>query len=1299
MPTTNANEPLRTADHDPKAFAQTLTPDAPFAPETGEAPSASAGQVSDTLQPNRAVQTGDGSPTASSELPTTTIPGYEILGELGRGGMGVVYKARHLKANRLVALKMVLSGTHAGRDELRRFQSEAEAVARLQHPHIVQVYDVGEHEGRPFFSLELCSGGSLEKKLSGTPLKAEEAAALVEQLARAMQAAHSEHVIHRDLKPANVLLAADGTPKITDFGLAKKLDEESGQTKSGAIMGTPSYMAPEQAEGKKTVGPLSDVYALGAILYDCLTGRPPFRAPTVMDTLLQVISAEPVRPRLFNARVPTDLETICLKCLHKEPTQRYASAEKLAEDLRRFQAGEPIEARPVGRLERGWRWCRRNAALAAALGAVAASLIVGTVVATAFAIQANANAATARDNEETAQQEKAAAVAARNELEQSNDRLLTSVARSLLRPLLKIQPNQQPPPLSDPEIGALWELASTREDRLRLRFVEEAMRDPETKRQLKDRAAVALHSVVGLDRTRRTQVKQLLGESLQAQGSTPEQQENVAVCLAHVAILDRPLAARTAATLSQAMSKTPDPNTLLSLAQGLAAVATRLEPKEAAQVCGQASATLSQAMSKTTEPYALANLSQGLSAVAARMEPKEAAVVCGQAADILTQAMNRTMAPHALLSLSQGLSAVAARLEPKEAAVVCGQAASILTLAMSKTADLYALQQLSQALSAVAARMEPKEPAAALTQTMSRIVDPNALVYLSERLSEVASRLEPKEAVVVHRQAAATLTLAMSKTTDLYGLLMLLERLSTVAACMEPKEAAATLTLAMSKTTDPAALLSLAQKVSAVAARLEPKEVAQVIGQAAAILTEVLSKTTNANALRSLSQGLSVVADRMEPREAALVCGRACTTLAQAISKKEPYTLYPLSEGLSALAARLEPKEAAAVCGQAAAILAQTISKTAEPYALLSLAQGLSVVAARMELKEATVVCGQVAATLTLAMSKTTAPSALQSLSQGLSAVAAWLEPKEAVVVCGQAVATLTLAIGKTIDPSALNFLSKGLSAVTARFEPREAAQVAATLTLAMSKTTDPSALTFLSQELPAVATRLESKEAAATLTQAMRKNLAVNALPPLAPLAQGLSVVAARMEPKEAAVVCGQAAATLIQAMSKTTDPSALLSLSWGLSAVAAYLEPREAAHAAATLIVVMSKTPDRSVLVSLSSVLAHDPGTRHRPLSVAATVAGLPGPGIPFAALASAQPALEPLPPPLPAQMLVELLKQPLCVGEPRRLVLEQLARHYHRSFADQWEFVEYAQNQKLGLDLTTPPQRPDIAATGPR
>ncbi|HVS39802.1 MAG TPA: serine/threonine-protein kinase [Gemmataceae bacterium] len=334
--------------------------------------------------------------------PSIAVPGYEILRELGRGGMGVVYQARHVQLDRIVALKTILAGGHAGEADLARFRTEAEAVARLQHPNIVQIFEVGEHGGLPFLSLEFCAGGSLDKKLAATPLRPKEAAGLVETLARAVHAAHQQKVIHRDLKPANVLLAENGTPKITDFGLAKKLDAAGG-TQTGAVMGTPSYMAPEQAGGKTAeMGPACDVYALGAILYECLTGRPPFRGPTDLDTIMQVVSDNPVPPRQLQSKTPRDLETICLKCLEKQAGRRYGTALELAEDLARFLDGELVRARPPSLVYVLGKQIRRyRTPLAVAAGML---LLLTAVVTTAFVMLLGAWG-TAQKNYETAKRQ------------------------------------------------------------------------------------------------------------------------------------------------------------------------------------------------------------------------------------------------------------------------------------------------------------------------------------------------------------------------------------------------------------------------------------------------------------------------------------------------------------------------------------------------------------------------------------------------------------------------------------------------------------------------------------------------------------------------------------------------------------------------------------------------------------------------------------------------------------------------------------------------------------------------------
>jgi eukaryotic-like serine/threonine-protein kinase len=315
----------------------------------------------DDLLPENVLTRRDNGVPANREPDLPQIDGYDVQSVLGRGGMGVVFKARQRKLNRFVAVKMMLTGQYAGPLEVARFRREVEAVAALRHHNIVQIYDVGDQSGRHFFTMELVEAGSLAQQLAGKPRRAAKAAETVATLASAVQFAHKSGFMHRDLKPANILLTADGTPKITDFGLVRSIDGGPEFTLSGTRVGTPCYMAPEQALGKvHEIGPAVDVYALGAILYEMLTGRPPFEAESVAATEQQVIAAEPVPPSRLNSKVPRDLETICLKCLQKNPSRRYASAQDLADDLYRFLDGKPVLARPIGIVSRTVKWARRR---------------------------------------------------------------------------------------------------------------------------------------------------------------------------------------------------------------------------------------------------------------------------------------------------------------------------------------------------------------------------------------------------------------------------------------------------------------------------------------------------------------------------------------------------------------------------------------------------------------------------------------------------------------------------------------------------------------------------------------------------------------------------------------------------------------------------------------------------------------------------------------------------------------------------------------------------------------------------
>ena len=1182
----NANDPLRTTDHVPDSSAT----DSKNSPE----PARQAAPIDATFSIAGSDATGNYQPANANdgqadstgrEFPAPTIPGYEILGVLGRGGMGVVYKARHLALKRTVALKMILAGGHAGPRELARFRIEAEAVARLQHPNIVQIHEVGEADGHPYCALEFVEGGNLASKIGGKPMPSRASAELMEALARAMQLAHSRNVVHRDLKPANILLASPGPesgeliPKITDFGLARQLDSDSGETQAGAVMGTPSYMAPEQASGNAhEAGPAADIYALGAILYDCLTGRPPFKGKTVVETLDQVRTQEPTPPSRWQASVPLDLDTICLKCLQKEPESRYASAGQLADDLGRYLRGEAILARPVRTLERTWKWVKRNPALAAA----AVVLVAASVISTLFWIDARNKGKIADEKGKVADVAKGDLATRTTELDQTRDLEAAAQAQKWLTPLAEV-PSRA---LNDAEVAAFAALAGSDDERLEKRYLIEGIK-PLSRRKLAARSPFAMQALVGLDARKREEVESILVDELAKLDPSDEARTVLALVAAGLGGLSPSSAAEVSSILLQAIARTSDPVAFHHLMQSLAAVASGLEPGAAARTSAEAAAILTKALAQTRDREVGNSLAQRLSALAVYLEPAEAVKTIAALMQIMKGIFSDQIVSDE--PLAQCLSALAARIDPKEVA----KTANTLAKEMSETSDIFRQKRLAQGLSGLASHMNPSEAATLLAQVIVNTKDNTSVRRLGKGLLAIAGRLEAKDAAT----AAATITLAVPKASDSFNRDSLVLTLEGVVGRPEPKvaaEAAAMLLQALTKEgINIFDITSLGIALWKVAGRLEPDEAAKAVDK----ITQIMAKSNDLLPNEALVLALMTAAARLEPKDAAKVV----PTLMQAFAKLgNPGAHEELVQSLSALMARLDPEFAARTAADAVARIKQA-RMTMDYNIIMCLSRCLPAVAGNLDPKDAAEAAEAIVQVLGVIKE---GHNALQPLTEGLSALAVRLEPKEAARLNAAAIASLTRAIdlANGNSPGSLPYLARSLSAVTARIEGNEAARVTA--------------------------------EAADKFAQAL-----LNA---------------------------------------NDRDPNVLQVRLQGLSALAARLEPKDASAAAAAIMRVLTKeygeTQDQGFGISLQ------PDRTTTPTRV---LAELLGDGPPREGKGGATKRL------MSDQDLVELLKRPLCVGPARRTVLDQLQSRNQRTFANQWDFVRFAEGNNLVLDFTRAPR----------
>jgi tRNA A-37 threonylcarbamoyl transferase component Bud32 len=1236
------------------------------------------------------------------------VPGHELICELGRGGMGVVYKARQTALNRIVAVKVVLSGGHASGDELARFLAEAEAVARMQHPNIVQIFERGQHDGLPYFTLEYVEGGNLASRLSGTPMPPRQAAQLVEMLARGVHYAHSQGVVHRDLKPVNVLLAKDGSPKITDFGLAKRVESASDLTRTGAIMGTPSYMAPEQATGKsKQIGPACDIYALGAILYECLTGRAPFKAATPLDTILQVVNDEPVAPSRLQTHAPRDLETICLKCLQKEPARRYATALALADDLHAFMEGRPISARPVGRMERASKWVRRNRVLTAAIAAVTIALLAGTAVSTYFAIHASREADRARYNEGVAEEHEADAVKARNdlahandnlkqtaaELEESRNNLESTLARSWLRPLA---PRGADEPMTEGEWLAMWEAASNRSGTVGYRFFEEALHSLTTTRQLRDRAPVVFAAVVGLDSDRRDKVVSLLQAHLKDPDASDAQKAELALAMSAWDGLHSPSAAQAARELICGIDKSRDAAELQSFGLGLAALAARLHGSDATAVAE----LLLQTMVRTQDPVSLGLLAGGLPPMTLPNRPQ----IFARASEIIISRMKDAPSPATLPSFGAVAPVLGDAAAPVDASA---QAAAILVQAMKDCDDVAMLYALAIALPQLAVRSSPKldavivQAADVIKDRLAKAKDAGTLQTLVQSLSAMVLVMTPSDVATTAAESSAPI-FQLLKSKDVNAVSALNVTVTTVADLMDAKQRreftkeVARLIVEQIKTVDDrSAMPNLMQIMSQLLTRLDPDDVSAVNSEASEVILRAMKETKDIAGLTSLAQSLAIVATTRHASDAIPI-------LVEALKNTTDANAYAIEQPLLLVAAHAD--EAAAA--RAVRSVLQQIQSSADPNAAMSLGQYLPDVGSRLAREDAI----HTARELVKLIQQSREPAAIQWLAKALGAVVSKLDAADADRECAPASDHIVEALKKSHDGNNVYSLVYGLVDLLPKLDAKRAApsaaDAAAFLVQFQKESREPSAATIAAPALVPIIPFLDKAGATQTardLVPLLRDSRDIYSVTTLAGALQSL---AQHVDTEEGysllirAIIDTQDRNAVLPSLSDGRGPSAnvLAELAQGLMSIAGRLDDNQARRATFLILEVMK---DNTVTAEdtaqcLSALLTRLDRSQVPDMSTAATsVLIYPAASSqPLAGLALLMPSAKPLDCRLTTRELVELLKMPTCIGPTQTVILQHLGNRYRRPFTDVWQFVDFAREHKIDADWLSPPQRFEAA-----
>lgn len=1111
--------------------------------------------------------TSDYTDTPPGTLPKVRYFGdYELLEEIARGGMGVVYKARQVSLSRLVALKMLLKGEHATEKDAARFQAEAEAAAGLDHPNIVPIYEIGTHEGRQYLAMKFIEGKSLAK-VERSDARTEAARLLT--IAKAVHFAHQRGVLHRDLKPGNILVDDAGIHYVADFGLAKRVDAQVSLSETGDVIGTPRYMAPEQANGKKGLTTAVDTYALGVILYERLTGRTPHQGQTLLEILRQLREETPANPRSLEPTLDRDLETICMKCLEKEPGQRYATTGELAEELERWLNGEPIQARPVGQMERAWRWCKRNPVVSGLSAGIASILLLATGLSLGLANWALGEKDRADVNAEQANQ--------------NADRAETVLARSFLRPFEEgywQSPNSIG--VNELQVHPLWELAENRGERVWFKTIEEALKEPRTTRQLIGNAQVLLHAAVGLDPTKRDKLTDLLLSHLR-DPLWKQRHTDVALLLG------------TLGGATDAVSE---------------------------QVFNQLVVAITHENSESN----IDDLGTLLTSLVDRLGPASASQLATRVMEELKLENNATK----VYWLVQAVVALAVQLDPAVAEQHLQTATAQVLVALKQSNDSNEITNLVTAILTIADRLEPSIAKRHIQATSARVLwvlentsNSATILYLLISLESLAVQLEQAAAEELMHRAATRVLALMEQETDAYRMYQCAKALDSLAGRLSPlttirlvQPVAVRVLIMLEQEKNAGRLENYARALVTLKAWLEPPAVGSFITR----LLLVLEKEKYSTKLYWVAFAIGELSDRLERAASAPLLLKAATDVYQRMAEERNATkVFWFAQTLDTLAGRLNPSETTQLLQPAATQVLVALENENNSNIITYYSKVLLSLANRLDSAASIRLVQSAAARVSSVLEKEKIASNLENLTISMAVLSDQLDSSSGSRLLQSAAARVLAALEQENDPTVNYHLARAIATLADRLEPAIA--------------------------LPLV--RRATVHTLATLDEQRDCNYTIHLSLSLAMLARHLQLAEQDMY--------------LLRAILALTDDRIV------------FVMPMESA------------SPDTEALT--------DGLTRSSPSLFAQRLAagfnsftGLP----PAALIANLARAAEPFSARFSDEFMVELLHRPIAVGPWRRAILDALGTRHRQYFRDQWDFVRYAQQQKLNLDFTAGPKR---------